>query len=289
MLNLTNKTLEESPSKTGSKNKIEENKKLDVKHRHERDDYIYMVEKTHKYYIKKNVKEEDPEIDTPISISGTGFLHLFFEAFDSAKVAQQVVNNAKPDTKYFGKTKEDVITMWLEGTKAGTIMHKHIEDFWNGIYTVDDIYDKTKFGNFEGMYKWMLVNHLEPYRTEWMIYDSDHDIAGSIDFVAINKKTGKFWLLDWKRCTELRINSFKGKSGNGVCSDIEDCNGNHYQLQVNLYKYIIEKNYGIQIEHCIIVNLHPDKPNPEVLICVDLQDKIKQMIQYWTINKKEIL
>jgi hypothetical protein len=286
MTNPHQKIPEESPLKIG----LESEKipgviiPLDVKHRHERDNNIYMVEETHKYYIKKK-----NGIDAPISISGTGFLHLFFDAFDSAKVAQQVVTNAKPDTKYFGKTKEDVINMWSEGTKAGTIMHKHIEDFWNGIYTVDDIHDKTKFGNFSKMYDWMRSNHIEPYRTEWMIYDTDHDIAGSIDFVGINTTTGKFLVLDWKRSSELRINSFKGKVGNGVCSDIEDCNGNHYQLQVNLYRYMLEKNYGLQVEGCIIVNLHPDKPNPEILVCVNLQDKIKQMIDYWASNKEALL
>ena len=55
-----------------------------------RDKNIVMDEPTHVYYLNSK----------PISISGTGFLHLFFEPFNSKKAAEQLFKNAKVGTKY---------------------------------------------------------------------------------------------------------------------------------------------------------------------------------------------
>jgi hypothetical protein len=244
-----------------------------------RDKNIVMDEPTHVYYLNSK----------PISISGTGFLHLFFEPFNSKKAAEQLFKNAKVGTKYYGKTVDEILEMWNSGTNAGTIMHKNIEDFWNGINKLEEIGDKTKFGLFHQCYGWLKKIGLEPYRTEWIIYDEDYDIAGSIDFVAKNPQTGKYWVIDWKRSNQLRRNSFGKKCGLGPCSDIEDCNGFHYQIQVNLYKHILEKRYGIEIEQCCVINLHPDCKTQDILIADDMQDKIKEMIQYWLDNKTTLL
>lgn len=252
---------------------------LDDINSHPRDKNIYMDESTHTYYLNEN----------PISISGTGFLHLFFEPFDGRKTAEQLSKKAKIGTKYYGKTADEILEIWNLGTNAGTIMHKNIEDFWNGLHQLDEISDKTKYGLFKQCYLWIKKMGLEPYRTEWIIYDEDYDIAGSIDFVAINPKTGKFWVIDWKRSNQLRRNSFNNKCGLGPCSNIEDCNGFHYQIQVNLYKHILEKRYGIEIEQCCVINLHPDSISQDILIAEDMTDKIKEMIEYWLDNKQLLI
>jgi hypothetical protein len=244
-----------------------------------RDKNIVMDEPTHIYYVNSK----------PMSISGTGFLHLFFEPFNAKKTAEQLFKNAKIGTKYYGKTVDEILEMWNLGTNSGTIMHKNIEDFWNGINPLEEIGDKTRFGLFQQCYGWLKKIGLEPYRTEWIIYDEDYDIAGSIDFVAKNPQTGKYWVIDWKRSNQLRRNSFGKKCGLGPCSDVEDCNGFHYQIQVNLYKHILEKRYGIEIEQCCVINLHPDCKTQDILIADDMQDKIKEMIQYWLDNKTVLL
>ena len=244
---------------------------------HSRDAHIYMDEPTHIYYLDGQ----------PISISGTGFLHLFFDPFDGPKVAESIAKKAKAGTKYYGKTPTEILSMWDEGTRSGTIMHKNIEDYLNGALT--DISDKTNFGLFKQCLAWMKQIGLEPYRTEWIIYDKEYDIAGSIDFVGINKRTGKYWIIDWKRSNELRRSSFGGKCGNYPCHDIEDCNGWHYQLQVNLYRHILEKHYNIEIEQCVVVNLHPNNVSPDILIAEDMQPKIEQMLQHWLKNKETYL
>jgi len=249
---------------------------------HSRDAHIYMDEPTHIYYLDGH----------PISISGTGFLHLFFEPFDGPKAAESIAKKAKPGTKYYSKTPQEILSMWEEGTRSGTNMHKNIEDYLNrvgGDSDKKDISDKTNFGLFKQCLAWMKQIGLEPYRTEWIIYDKEYDIAGSIDFVGFNKRTGKYWIIDWKRSNELRRRSFGGKCGNYPCDEIEDCNGWHYQLQVNLYRHILEKHYHVEIEQCVVVNLHPNNMTPDILMADDMQPKIEQMLQHWLKNKEMYL
>lgn len=252
---------------------------LHIIHAHPRDASIYMDEPTHIYYLDGK----------PMSISGTGFIHLFFEPFDSGAVADDLSRKAKLGTKYYGKTRQEILDMWAEGTHAGTRMHKNIEDFMNGIVVPHtDITDTTEYGLFAQFHKLMGKWDLEPYRTEWIIYDADADIAGSIDFIARNKKTGNLWIIDWKRCTKFARESFRGKKGKMVCNDVDDCNGCHYEIQVNLYRYILEKNYGVNIEQCLLVNLHPDLREPDLLFAEDMQSKIMEMVQYWIEHKEEL-
>lgn len=252
---------------------------LSQRNAHERDSHIYMDEPTHIYYLDEK----------PMSISGTGFLHLFFDPFDVKKVTEALAKKAKPGTKYWGKTPDEIAAMWREGTGAGTDMHKNIEDFYNGLLPDADIKNKEQFGIFAKIYPWLKNLNLEPYRTEWIIYDRDYDIAGSIDYVARNTRNGKLWIIDWKRSNGLKREAFGGKCGNGVCNDIPDCNGYHYQLQVSLYKHILEKNYGVEVEHCAVINLHPTLMNPDILMAEDLEDKVQQMVAYWLENKERLL
>jgi hypothetical protein len=249
-----------------------------LKNAHSRDAHIYMDEPTHTYFLDGQA----------VSISGTGFLHLFFDPFDASAAAESIAKKAKPGTKYYGKTAKEILSMWEEGTRSGTIMHKNIEDYLNGHCSID-ISDKTNFGLFKQCLAWMKQIGLEPYRTEWIIYDKEYDIAGSIDFVGINKHTNKYWIIDWKRSNELKRNSFGSKCGHYPCNDIEDCNGWHYQLQVNLYRYILEKHYSIEIEQCVVVNLHPNNMAPDILMAEDMQPKIEQMLQDWQKNKETYL
>ena len=246
---------------------------------HTRDNHIYMDEPTHTYYLDGK----------PISISGTGFLHLYFEPFDGPNMAEKTARSAKPGTKYFGKTSQEILNMWENNTNQGTVMHKNIEDFWNGLIPISEIGDRNRFGLFQMCYGWLKQIGLEPYRTEWIIYDKDYDLAGSIDFVARNKKTGNFWIIDWKRSTALRRDSFRGKCGMGPCADIPDCNGFHYQIQVNLYRHILEKHYGIQVEQCCVINLNPELKTYDLLMADDLQDKVVEMIGDWLQNKEAYL
>ena len=250
----------------------------------QRDSRIYMDEPTHIYYLDGCRR---------VAISGTGFLHLFFEPFDVKKVTEELSAKAKAGSAYHGKSADEISKMWTAGTASGSRMHKNIEEYWNAVMMSEtsDNFNTTRvedYGLFAQFLTWFRRTNLRPFRTEWMIYDEEYDIAGSIDFVAYNPTTDKYWVIDWKRSNRLRRESYKSKKGLHCCDTLDDCNGNHYQLQVNLYQHILEKNYGIKIEQCVVVNLHPVISKMDMLVCDDLQDTIRSMLEYWMANKERL-
>lgn len=100
--------------------------------------------------------------------------------------------------------------------------------------------------------------NLKPYRTEWIIYDEESKIAGSIDMVYENED-GSLSIYDWKRSKLItRINSFNRFAIPYQICHLPDSNFWHYALQLNIYKYIIEKNYNKKVKELYLVRLHPD-------------------------------
>ena len=54
--------------------------------------------------------------------------------------------------------------------------------------------------------------HLKPYRTEWIIFNEDLKLAGSIDMVYENPD-GSLKIYDWKRSKEIsKINHFNKRA-----------------------------------------------------------------------------
>jgi hypothetical protein len=95
----------------------------------------------------------------------------------------------------------------------------------------------------------------EPFRTEWLVFDEEHKVAGSIDMV-YKKPDGTLAIYDWKRTEELKMeNSFQ--SGLGPVSHLPDTNYWHYSLQLNVYRYILQKHYGVTVSELALVVLHP--------------------------------
>jgi hypothetical protein len=99
---------------------------------------------------------------------------------------------------------------------------------------------------------------LTAYRTEWMIFSESHRLAGSIDFVAMDCDQNLV-LFDWKRSKGLR-HKYQCRYGQmlGPLSHMPDCQGMHYRLQLNCYKFMLELNYGVHVSDMYVVCTHPD-------------------------------
>ena len=107
--------------------------------------------------------------------------------------------------------------------------------------------------------------NLRCYRTEWMIFDEDVKIAGSIDFVSENAD-GTLTIYDWKRCKEIKkSNSFGVFALTECIAHLPDTNYWHYALQLNTYKTILERKYEKKVKEMFLVGLHPDLPTYQLL------------------------
>jgi hypothetical protein len=248
---------------------------LGRKHRHPRDNDIHFDEPTHVYTIQGESKGW---------ISCTGFLHSFFPHFDADDVIQKMMRSKNwPQSKWYGMTPAAIKAAWnangREASEAGTAMHLGIEMVMNDAES--EVVPEVKltkeweyFWNYwrEDMKVW------EPWRTEWEVWDPELKLAGSIDMVYRNRKDGTFAIYDWKRAKDMRMENNFG-SGYGPVSHLPDTNYWHYTLQLNMYRWLLEKHYNLKISEMALVVLHPNNKNYKRYKLNRLEEEIEGMVE----------
>ena len=122
-----------------------------------------------------------------------------------------------------------------------------------------------------------LKGKYQPYRTEWTIFDEEIKLAGSVD-MCYTDKANNFYLFDWKRSKQIKKKN-NYRKGKYPLSHIDDANYWHYALQLNIYKYILEKNYIQVISSLYLVRLHPDQQDYEVIRIPDLTSEVNLMLR----------
>jgi len=220
---------------------------LAKKNFHERDGHIKFDEGPHIYHI---------DGDSSFT-SVTTWNHSHFEHFNADKIIKKMMNGRNwKNSKYYGKSSEEIKAEWKENgrkaSEAGTKMHYDIECFYNNMSITNNSIEYDYFLRFYKQHK-----ELEPYRTEWMIYDKELKLAGSIDMVFKNKD-GSLSIYDWKRCKNIKKENPWQSAKTECISHLPDTNYWHYTLQLNTYKKILETKYGKRVKNLYLVCLHPD-------------------------------
>jgi PD-(D/E)XK nuclease superfamily len=250
------------------------------KNHHPQDDYIICVDKPHLYYLNGNCQDV---------ISTTTFTHAFFPEFDDVKVATDMLNSKsfketshRPSHKYNGcKSVQDILDRWSYWAYLGTLLHANIENFING--DPNEIHPENiiPFQQFQSFLADTDFVTWEPYRTEWAIFDNEIRLSGKVDYVGI-KPNGKLVIIDWKRVLDIGDSSFGAFQGNPehglyCCKDIQNCKFITYSLQTNIYKWIIEKNYGKKVESMYLIQFHPKNKQFVLHRCCDMQSYVAKM------------
>jgi ATP-dependent exoDNAse (exonuclease V) beta subunit len=238
---------------------------LEKQNPHERDARIEFNSEDHEYFI------DGVKATTSVSQVIGDFFPKFKTEFWSKKKARER-----------GVPVETVLKEWKDkgdiAANLGTFLHEQIENYYN-----EEEYDGTSiefkyFLNFSNKYPSM-----EPFRTEWRIFDETLMLAGTIDMVYLNPQTGKYFLFDWKR-------SEKVVDGQGspirpsyqYASDpiahLSDNSYNKYSLQQNLYKHLLEKNYGITISSINLLVLHPNRHGFQVVSVPDMKKEVIDLL-----------
>lgn len=238
--------------------KRKEQYRFNIRNRHLRDSKVSFRETDHVYIVD----------GIPFD-SVTTFVKNCFPDFDAEF-------HAKRRAEALGITKEAVLEMWdkkgKESREQGTAMHKKIESYYLGKEpSTDDTFELFKiFAN---------KITLKPYRTEWAVYDWEQKIAGTIDFV--DYQNGEYIIYDWKRSDKLIAknglpikNSQYGEKALPPIENLDNSPYYHYALQLSLYKYILEKNYGINISKLRLGIFHPSYNKPYVLEMPYMQNEI---------------
>lgn len=183
--------------------------------------------------------------------------------------------HAKRKAGALGISVQEVIEMWgqkgKESRDLGTAMHQKIENYYQGIDSVND----DTFNLFR-----IFANNIKlvPYRTEWAVYDWEYKLAGTIDFV--DYQNGEYTIYDWKRSDKIIANGIPiktnkyGEKGNYPLEHIDNSPYYHYALQLSLYKFILERNYGIKVNSLRLGIFHPTYNKPYILEMPYLENEI---------------
>lgn len=209
---------------------------------------IHLNKKEHTYSLKSN-----PTLNFT---SVTTFIDQFFEKFDSQKIATNLVQN---HSKYSDYTVEGLIKEWKDAAQHGTDVHEEIEDWIKEEKIPSE--NKSKYG-IRWLHAYKKQSNIEII-SEVILYSEEMKISGTVDILALNKYTGKYDIIDWKTSKRINKKSFNGKMGiKPPTKNIMDCNFSHYALQLSLYRYILERYYGLEIENQYIVHLKEDSARP---------------------------
>ena len=237
---------------------------FNLKNKHPRDSRIKFYPEPHIYTID----------NTPAPSAST-IIAKFFPEFDPAYWA-------KGKAPELGMSPIEVELMWKNkgeaAAKDGTFLHEQIENFY-----LEQAYERTgEFHLFENFVS--EHNHIKPFRTEWRIFDEQHHIAGTIDLISENGNG--YEMYDWKRSKKV-VSSINGEpiknnqwqSGVGQLADIDDTSYNRYCLQQSLYKYILEKNYGLKVSKMYLIVLYPEYDKYYKVEVPYLKDKAEYILR----------
>ena len=282
---------------------------LKKRNSHPRDEHLAFDEPTHKYTILSDLSSNYTSVTT--------WNHSHFPHFNADAVIKNMMKgkNWNSQNKYWGQTAEEIKELWKKNGEAvsgaGTSMHFDIECFMNQDLvdednepvnaTHEELLDVYQQEMDEGIPppntsdEWQFFLEyaktfpsLKPYRTEWMIYDEDLKLAGSIDMVYENPD-GSLMIYDWKRAKDITKKPAFNKYGKTECiNHLPDTNFWHYSLQLNTYKAILESKYNKKITALYLVRLHPDNPKKtyELIKCADLSNEIADLFE---LRRNELL
>jgi len=240
---------------------------------HIRDTNITFKDDGHIYTIKQNGGLKG---DTGYT-SVTTWIHSLFDKFDADKIIDNMMKSSRwTSSKYYGMTKTEIKSQWDANrdtaADAGTKMHYDIECTYNKMMVSNDSVEYKYFLDFYNDYK-----HLEPYRTEMLVYDEELRLAGSIDMI-FRCSNGSLEIYDWKRSKEIvKANNWNKWIKSSVVDHLPDTNYWHYSLQLNTYKAILIKKYGMTVTDLFLVVLHPDNKCYLRIPVPDLQEEVEQL------------
>jgi len=232
---------------------------LETINMHPLDVNIKFEEESHTYFWKEE----------KMAKSVTKLVEEYFEKFDPDVAIEKMKNGRNwPRKEYMTKagtpwSDQSIKASWENGginaRNRGTWMHYNIERMLNGYGAVS--YDKLpEMKQFSDFYEQVITAQaIQPYRTEWRIAAPDLSLAGSVDFVG--KLESGYVICDWKRSKKLseerNAPSRWSKQAKPPLQEIEDSDTSKYYLQLNVYRYILQKYYGLPISKMILASFHP--------------------------------
>jgi hypothetical protein len=184
-------------------------------------------------------------------ISVTTLISHFKKSFDAKTVALKVTKNKK--SKWFGLDPKTIEEIWNNesdrATTLGTYYHNQREYDLCSLASIEregitiPVFNPS--GETDGI-RVAPLQKLDPgIYPEHMVYLKSKGLCGQSDLVEI--VNGRVNIIDYKTNKEIKKESFKNWEGlseklKDPIKHLDDCNYNHYALQLSFYMYIILKH-----------------------------------------------
>lgn len=201
-------------------------------------------------FTEENHKYESTDGEAILWTSTTSVISKFKQPFDKDAVAKKVSNNKR--SKWYGKTPQQIINIWeAEGERAmelGNWYHNQRESDLLEFNTIERYGKEVPIITpiIEGDKKYAPNQKLtEGVYPELLVYLKSAGISGQSDLVEV--VNGFVHITDYKTNKEIKEKSYVNWEGvskkmNAPVDHLDDCNLNHYNLQLSLYMYIILKH-----------------------------------------------
>lgn len=240
---------------------------------------ITYYDEPHKYYYKGKQ-----------FTSVTTLIHKFEEGFDEEYWSEIKGNE-------YGLSAQTIKFLWKfineKATTKGSVIHDYAENrFLNKVfpYPKDMIENKFRYDavirEYEKTKKYVdeffekTKGKLIPIKTELIVYDTEHGIAGMVDLLVWNVKAQEFQIWDYKTNKDFTFESDRRLSG--VLSTLMDCDLEKYSLQLSTYKFIIEKNTNVKIGKCYLVWFSHRNSSYKIIEAKNREYYVKQMFEFHT-------
>jgi len=223
--------------------------------------------------------------------SVTGFVHNFFPEFKEDAVIEGMMASPNwPDNKYYGMTAQEIKDVWEDirtrASTLGTEMHAYIEYYYNTANDAERDVIINEYHTLEFQYFLQFhskeVAHMKPWRTELRVFDRELRLAGSVDMLYISPNSTQqcplLVMYDWKRSKEIKKYGRYGH-GKGPVHHLPNTNLWHYNLQLNVYKTLIERNTPWRIESMWLGVFHPVQEDYLTFRVHDFSDEVSRMLE----------
>lgn len=228
-------------------------------------------------------------------MSVTTFLSHFKKPFDADTISVKSAKNKK--SKWYGMTPEDIKTAWKSEAKRATDLGT-----WYHNCRESDIcsFERMKRHGLEiPVVKPIEIDGIkyspnqkltEGVYPEHLVYLKSAGICGQSDLVEVIDN--KVYITDYKTNKEIKTQGYTNWEGITQkmlppVSHLDDCNLNHYALQLSMYMYMILKHNpkytpgDMTIHHILFEEVDKDKyGNPITALDTNGDPIVKDIVEY---------
>ena len=190
--------------------------------------------------------------------------------------------------KQRGVSKQQILLEWEDikdvACAKGSDLHAYSDNFMHNRVFPTDVPD-ILIKQFKDFYNSFTKKNIV-IRTEYVLGDLELGIGGMIDLFCYNKEKDYFYIADYKTNKKFDFESTYNNYFLDPISSLEECSFTTYSLQTSIYRYIIEKNLGVELGDSIVIWFNDKNDSYEPVKCTYFKKEVEKMFKSYKKNKQ---